>query len=195
MALKLDPDPWRLGVRVQCLQIPVLGRSWQYVLHVQCGEHTRSSPGQLLATVRRVGVPPHERTQHPWPTSSRSEGQCTRCTAWSSVCCCRASVVDVLLCMDLGMTAHVVANVFMRYIKDRAENCERLTTRWVPTAMREVQTPRKADAGTAPQQSKGAATRHMASLTLELAARHSAGPSDRCVCGVVQALADHVCLC
>ena len=37
---------------------------------------------------------------------------------------------------------------------------------------------------------KGAATRHMASFTLELAARHCAGPSDRCVLGVVQTLAE-----
>ena len=28
VARKLDPDPWRLGVPVLCLQIPVLERSW-----------------------------------------------------------------------------------------------------------------------------------------------------------------------
>ena len=35
---------------------------------------------------------------------------------------------------------------------------------------------------------QGVATRHMASFTLELAARHCACPSDRCVLGVAQTL-------
>ena len=82
------------------------------------------SSGQLLATVR-VGVPPGGRTQLAWPSSrlfSVVIGLLLSCVT-----------VDVLHCMDLEITAHVVANVFMRCIKKRAwgatthaENCERL---------------------------------------------------------------------
>ena len=62
---------------------------------------------------------------------------------------------------------------------------------------REVQTPRKTDAGTAAQhlwlpeaQSEGSGDSAHGVLHLELAARHCAGPSDRCVLGVVQTLAE-----
>ena len=49
-------------------------------------------------------------------------------------------MVDVLHCMDLGITAHAVAKI------------RRRGPRLVPTERREVQTPRKADAGTPAQQ-------------------------------------------
>ena len=119
-----------------CLQIPVLERSWQYVLDVQCDERSRSSP--LDSCWRQGGLACHQadaayvaellaqRRPVP-PLFSVVIGLLLSCV-----------MVDVLHCMDLGITAHVVANVFMRCIKK--------------TERREVQTPRKADAGTAAQQ-------------------------------------------
>ena len=72
------------------------------------------SSGQLLATVR-VGVPQGGRTQLTWPSSSRSP-------LFSGVIGLLLSCVmfDVLHCMNLGITAHVVAIVFMRCIQKRA---------------------------------------------------------------------------
>ena len=58
MARKLDPDPLRLGVPVLCLKIPVLERSWQYVLDVQCDESSPSSP--LDSCWRQCGLACHQ---------------------------------------------------------------------------------------------------------------------------------------
>ena len=128
-------------------------------------------------------------------------------------------MVDVLHCMDLGITAHVVANIFMRRIKKRAwgatthaENCERLDDEiraWYRQKGEKSKLQGKltlarlrSSSGYPKLKAKGAATRHMASFTLELAARHCAGPSDRCVLGVAQTHAEittsskrRVCFC
>ena len=106
--------------------------------------------------------------------------------------------------MDLGITAHVVANVSMRCTKKRAwgatthaENCERLDDEiraWYrqkgekSRLQGKVSLARLRSSGGYPKLK--AATRHMASFTLELAARQCACPSERCVLGVVQTLVE-----
>ena len=161
------------------------------------------SSGQLLATVR-VGVLPDGRTQLAWPSSSCSEGQCLRCSGVVISLLLLCVMVDVLHCMDLEITAPVVAHVFMRCIKKRAwratthaENCERLDDEiraWYRQKGEKSKLQGKltmarlrSSCGYPKLKAKGAATRHMASFALGLAARHCAGPS---VLDVVQTLAE-----
>ena len=164
------------------------------------------SSGQLLATVR-VGVPPGGRTQLTWPSSSRSEGQSLRCSAWSSVCCCRASWSTCCIAWTWG--SRRTSWPMSSCDASRSERGEPLHTRRTvndsstrsalgtdrkersPNSKEKLALARLRSSGGYPKlKAKGAATRHMASFTLEMAARHCAGPSDRCVLGVVQTLGE-----
>ena len=159
----------------------------QLTMRAVCAvERTQSvfSSGQLLATVL-VGVPPGGRTQLTWPSSSCSGGQCLRCSAWSLVCCCRASRPTCCIAWTWGITAHVVANVNDSTSALYRQKGEKSKLQGKLTLAR-----LRSSSGNTKLKAKGAATRHMASFTLELAGWHCAAPSDRCVLGVVQTLAD-----
>ena len=121
-------------------------------------------------------MPPGGRTQLTWPSSSRSEGQCR------------------------GQYLHAMHQEAAWGATTNAENCERLDDEiraWCRQKGEKSKLQGKltlarlrSSSGYPKLKVKGAATRHMASFTLELAARHCAGPSDRCVLGVVLTLAE-----
>ena len=187
-----------------CLQIPVLERSWQYVLDVQCDERSRSSP--LDSCWRQFGLACHQayvaellaQRRHWPPLFSVVIGLLLSCV-----------MVDVLHCMDhgpwdhgarRGQCLHAVHQEAGVGATSHAENCERLDDEiraWYRQKGEKSKLQGKltlarlrSSSGYPKLKAKGAATRHMASFTLELAARHCAGPSDRCVLGVVLTLAE-----
>ena len=105
VARKLDPDPWRLGVLVPLSSDSRTGTQLA-ICAASSVRRTQSvvSSVQLLATVRG---PPGGRTQLTWPSSSRSEGQCPPLFRVVMGLLLSCVMVDVLHCMDLGITAHV----------------------------------------------------------------------------------------
>ena len=129
VARKLDPDPWRLGFLVLCLQIP----GTQLAICAGCAvRRTQSvvSSGRLLTTVR-VGVPPggmHAAYVAELFAQGRPVPALFSVVIGLLLSCV---MVDALYCMDLGITAHVEANVFMRCIKKRAWRAKLHTRRTV----------------------------------------------------------------